>query len=152
MIAGDKISVVEFNGRMGDPECQSIMRRMDSDLFEVLWMLSDQDVVEVSSIKWSEHKAVCLVLAAAGYPEQPRAGDQISGIELTGAIQDVVVFHAGTSIKDGHLVTSGGRVLSVTATGTDFASACQKAYRAADMIQFNGRQMRRDIGAASPQG
>jgi phosphoribosylamine--glycine ligase len=147
MVDGDKVSVVEFNARLGDPECQSIMRRMDSDLFEILWSLSDSNTSITPTISWSSQNAICLVLAASGYPEKPRAGDQISGIELTASMPDVVVFHAGTAIKDGHLVTNGGRVLSVTATGPDVAQARQKAYRAADMIQFNGRQLRRDIGS-----
>ncbi len=140
-----KISVLEFNARMGDPECQSILRRLDSDLAEILYSLSDRGAA-LPPQRWRPETAVCLVLAADGYPGTVKNGDQISGIAQAEELPEVVVFHAGTRLDDsGHLLTSGGRVLTVSALGMDLAEARSRAYRAADMIGFRGCQVRRDI-------
>jgi phosphoribosylamine--glycine ligase len=141
-----QIKVVEFNARLGDPETQVIMRRMSSDL--ALLLLDLATAAGKAEARWSDSHAVCLVLAAENYPGEPRKGDEVSGIELAETMPGVAVFHAGTALNEqGKLVTAGGRVLNVTATGASAAEARSRAYRAADIIQFRARQMRRDIGA-----
>jgi len=140
------IHVLEFNVRLGDPECQAILRRLDSDFVELLMSLTTEGV-ESSPLVWKEEGSVCLVLAAEGYPEEPVIGDEIIGLELAESMPGIVVFQAGTNRDEkGRLLTAGGRVLNVTATGTTVDEARSRAYKAADMIQFRGRQMRRDIG------
>lgn len=140
-----KISVLEFNARLGDPETQSIMRMMDSDFVDVLEGLLAGRTPEAS---WKDECSICLVLAASGYPQEVRTGDEISGLEFAESLPGVALFHAATGLAErSRLVTAGGRVLSVTAVGKDLAEARSRAYRAADMIQFRGRQLRRDIGA-----
>ena len=147
-----KISVLEFNTRLGDPETQSIMRCLESDLAEILYDLSEDTpnkskiILNLPTPTWSNKSCVALVLASAGYPESSSSGDTIEGIHLAEIMQEVIVFHAATKLEDGRLVTAGGRVLSVTATGDTVELARQAAYRAADLIQFKGRQLRRDIG------
>ena len=141
------LHVIEFNARLGDPETQVILRRLDSDLLLVLDALARGKGDTVAAPHWSPAAAVCVVLAASGYPEQPRKGDVIEGIGFASQIPDVLVFHAGTALNDsGALVTAGGRVLNVTARGTTLEDARRQAYRAADLIQFAGVQKRRDIG------
>lgn len=136
--------VLEFNTRLGDPECQSIMRRLDSDFVELLLgLLGEKPLVEP---RWSPQTAISVVLAAAGYPGDVVKGDEIWGIDSAASFPDTVIFHAGTKIVDHKLVTSGGRVLSVSATGATSEQARAKVYRAVDMIQFRGLQCRRDIG------
>ena len=145
---GGQAAVLEFNARMGDPECQSIMRRMHSDLFELLFALAEgrRRTQPPPAPRWRSESAVCLVLAAQGYPGAAKSGDEITGIESAETLPEVVVFHAGTRFNEQQrLVTGGGRVLNVTALGADLAEARARAYRAADMIQFSGRQLRRDI-------
>ena len=143
-----EIKVLEFNVRMGDPECQSIMRRLDGDLFELLYGLAsgDQSVAETWKCHWRAQSAVCVVSAAQGYPGSVVKGDLISGIDQAQQVSDVVVFHAGTDLKEGELVTNGGRVLGVTCLGDGLEQARLAAYKAVDMIQFKGQQVRRDIG------
>lgn len=142
----NEIYVLEFNTRLGDPETQVILRRLESDLLAILDSLSSGPQRDLPEVAWSSEHAVCLVQASHGYPSQTRSGDVISGIELAEQRPDVVVFHAGTALNsDKQLVTSGGRVLNITATGATREAARQKAYNAADLIQFAGRQMRRDI-------
>ncbi len=144
-----KINVLEFNARMGDPECQSILRKLDSDLFQLLASLSGvRDVGAVpTKLKWRDGSAVCVVLAAEGYPGTVRSGDPIEGIELTQMIPDCVVFQAGTSeAQNGGVCTAGGRVLNVTAVGDTVEEARLRAYKGCDLIQYRGRQVRRDIG------
>ncbi len=139
-----EISVLEFNARFGDPECQSIMRRLDSDLLELLLALAQGR--NPAPIRFNSNAAVCLVAASAGYPDAPELGDEITGIAQSQLISNTVVFHAGTSGDGGSLKTAGGRVLSITATGSDIAAARSAAYKASDLIQFRGKQVRRDIG------
>lgn len=135
--------VLEFNARLGDPETQSIMRRLDTDLLLILNGLLDG---QEPAVRWKPETVVCLVLAAPGYPQEVELGDEISGIDFAESLPGAVVFHAGTKLAEQRLVTSGGRVLNVTAVGSNLEEARARAYRAADMIQFRGRQMRRDIG------
>lgn len=146
MVGSDgRINCLEFNARLGDPECQVIMRRMRSDFFEFLLQLTEPGGPR-AQIEWNDQTAICVVIAAEGYPEKPRRGDEIHGLNLAANIPDVIVFHSGTALQQGKVVTAGGRVLSVTALGADLAAARHSAYKACDMIQFKGRQHRRDIG------
>jgi len=140
-----EINVLEFNVRLGDPECQAILRRLDSDFLELLKSLTTEGM-ESSPLVWKEESAVCLVLASEGYPEKPTLGDEIIGVELAEAMTGIVVYQAGTTRDEKErLVTSGGRVLNVTALGATVEEARSRAYKAADLIQFRGRQLRRDI-------
>ena len=134
---------VEFNTRMGDPETQPIMMRLKSDLFELLMHATDGTLDQVE-LQWDRRVALGVVLAAEGYPLNPRKGDVLSG--LPADEDEAMVFHAGTAMVDGQLVTSGGRVLCVTALGESVRTAAQRAYEVATGIQFAGRQYRSDIG------
>ncbi|WP_457354149.1 phosphoribosylamine--glycine ligase [Roseateles sp. P5_D6] len=134
---------VEFNTRMGDPETQPIMMRLKSDLFELMMHATDGTLDEVE-LQWDRRVALGVVLAAEGYPLNPRKGDAISGLPEDD--DEAMVFHAGTAMVDGQLVTSGGRVLCVTALGESVRTAAQSAYELATGIQFAGRQYRSDIG------
>lgn len=136
-------STVEFNTRMGDPETQPIMMRMKSDLFELMMHATDGTLDQVE-LQWDRRVALGVVLAAEGYPLNPRKGDAISGLPQDE--DEAMVFHAGTAMVDGTLVTSGGRVLCVTALGESVRTAAQSAYDVASGIQFAGRQYRSDIG------
>lgn len=144
--------VLEFNTRLGDPETQSIMMRLKSDLAELLYFLSDnpegnaQELQDLPPLAWDERFSVCLVVASEGYPDNPTIGDEIKGLHLAETQPHAVVFHAGTKSADGKIVTAGGRVLGVTALGPTLAEARTNAYNAANMIQFRGSHVRRDIG------
>ncbi len=142
---------LEFNCRMGDPETQPIMMRLKSDLFEVLWHATDGTLDQVE-LQWDRRVALGVVLAAHGYPLSPRKGDAIAGIPAEAP--DAVVFHAGTALQDGQLVTSGGRVLCVTVLADNIRLAQQRAYEVAAQVRFDGVQYRKDIGhrAVAPRG
>ncbi len=142
--AGPK--VLEFNCRFGDPETQSLMRRLKSDLLDLIEATIDGRLSSVTP-EWDDRAAVCIVLASGGYPGPIEKGKVITGIGEASADPDVVVFHAGTAAKDSHVVTNGGRVLGVTALGATLEEARAKAYAAAEKISFEGKQLRRDIGA-----
>ena len=134
---------IEFNCRMGDPETQPIMMRMKSDLVDLL----DHAVngtLDRAEVSWDRRAALGVVIAAGGYPEEPRKGDPVTA--LPADADDCVVFHAGTQAVDGQLVTSGGRVLCVTALGDSVRSAQRRAYEAVAQVRFDGAQYRRDIG------
>ncbi|MFZ3323258.1 MAG: phosphoribosylamine--glycine ligase [Usitatibacter sp.] len=135
--------VVEFNCRLGDPETQPIFMRLKSDFFEIVEHAINGTLGEVEA-QWDRRAAVGVVLAAAGYPESPRKGDEITGIPKDE--EDFHVFHAGTALKDGKVVTSGGRVLCVTALGDKVKIAAERAYAVAANIRFDGMQYRKDIG------
>lgn len=137
------VKTLEFNCRMGDPETQPIMMRLQSDLAEVLLAAAEQRLSEVT-LQWDERCALGVVLAAHGYPLNPRKCDAITALPADAA--DAVVFHAGTTVKDGQLQTSGGRVLCATALGATVAEAQKRAYVLAAGVQFDGMQYRRDIG------
>jgi len=134
---------VEFNCRLGDPETQPILMRLKSDLLDVLMHATDGTLDQVN-LEWDRRVALGVVMASAGYPLQPRKGDAITG--LPAEADDAMVFHAGTSMDSGKLVTSGGRVLCVTALGESVKLAQQRAYEVLQDIQFEGAQFRRDIG------
>ncbi|MCL5666579.1 MAG: phosphoribosylamine--glycine ligase [Patescibacteria group bacterium] len=140
--------VIEFNARFGDPETQSLMRLMKSDLLDVL-NASVEGKLDQIDIEWHKGYACCVVLASGGYPGKYEKGLPITGIEQAEKMKDVVVFHAGTKIDRGQLITNGGRVLGVTATGETLKAALDKAYAAADLIKFEGKHYRTDIGASS---
>jgi phosphoribosylamine--glycine ligase len=136
--------VIEFNARFGDPETQSYMRLMKSDIVPALLASANGDLSNVA-LEWNEGAAACVVLASGGYPGAYEKGKEIRGIE--GAeVRGTVVFHAGTKLIDGKTFTNGGRVLNVTATGTSLKEALDRAYEGAEKISFEGRQFRRDIG------
>jgi phosphoribosylamine--glycine ligase len=136
--------VLEFNVRFGDPETQPILARLKSDLLEVLLAVCDGTLDEVT-LKWDPRPAVCVVMASGGYPGDYQKGRKITGLEEAQQLQDVIVFHAGTKADDGDIVTSGGRVLGVTALGKTIADAKARAYEAVDKIKFDGAYCRRDI-------
>ncbi|MFO7189400.1 MAG: phosphoribosylamine--glycine ligase [Pseudomonadota bacterium] len=136
--------VLEFNCRLGDPETQPILLRLKSDLYELL-EAAMQGRLDKTEVEWDRRAALGVVLAAANYPDTPRKGDVIEGLPASGG-EDYHVFHAGTAIENGRLVTAGGRVLCVTALGDSIKMAKTRAYQIADGIRFAGMQMRRDIG------
>lgn len=137
------VKTLEFNCRMGDPETQPIMMRLQSDLAEVMLAAAEQRLDEVT-LQWDERVALGVVLAAHGYPLTPRKGDVVTALPVDSA--DAVVFHAGTAMKDGAVVTSGGRVLCATALGADVADAQKRAYALVKGVAFDGMQYRKDIG------
>ena len=145
MIGKDgSVKTLEFNCRMGDPETQPIMMRLKSDLVDLVEAAIAGKLDKVEA-EWDRRFALGVVMAAAGYPDSPRKGDAIHGLPAAGA-DDAHVFHAGTSEQDGKVVTSGGRVLCVTALGDNVRSAQKRAYELVDQIHFDGMQCRRDIG------
>ncbi|MGB9093273.1 MAG: phosphoribosylamine--glycine ligase [Gallionella sp.] len=142
------IKVLEFNCRMGDPETQPIMLRLKSN-FSVIVEHAINGTLNQVEVEWDRRTALGVVMAAANYPDTPRKGDVITGLpdnKLAKKLEDAHVFHAGTALQDGKVVTSGGRVLCVTALGTMVKMAQMRAYEIADGIHFDGCQMRRDIG------
>lgn len=146
MINGSDVKVLEFNARFGDPECQPLLMRMKSDIVPVLLGVARGDLSGVA-IEWHDKAAVCVVMAAGGYPGDYRKGDEIRGLDSAAAIDDLYVFHAGTAAKDGKIVTSGGRVLGVTGLGTTVKEAIDRAYQGVGKICWEGVQFRTDIGA-----
>ncbi len=136
--------VLEFNVRFGDPETQPILMRLKSDLIEVCLAVCEGKLDNVT-LKWDPRPAVCVVMASGGYPGDYEKGKVITGLDAANAMEDVVVFHAGTAMKDGQVVTSGGRVLGVTAMGADVAAAKARAYEAVGRISFEGAYCRTDI-------
>ena len=146
MLTKDGPKVLEFNARFGDPETQVYMARLENDLFELLSASTD-GTLEGLNLRWNPKPAVCVVLASGGYPGAYKKGLPISGLAQAGRLSDTKIFHAGTASRDGQIVTSGGRVLGVTALGTNLADARSKAYEAAALIQFEGVHFRRDIAA-----
>jgi phosphoribosylamine---glycine ligase len=138
-------AVLEFNARFGDPETQALLPRLSSDLVELLEATIAGRLHEVTP-QWSSAASVCVVLASRGYPDRAETGKPIVGLPEVAAVKDVLVFHAGTREQEGRIVTSGGRVLGITAVGDSVLSARRKAYDAAGMIEFDGCYFRRDIG------
>jgi phosphoribosylamine---glycine ligase len=146
MLTEEGPRVLEFNVRFGDPETQAILPRLRSDLLELLERSNEPDGLQDAELEWTEDTAVTLVLASRGYPESSSKGDVITGLDRVP--DEVYVTHAGTARSaSGELVTAGGRVLNVTALGPDPSAAREAAYAAADMIEFPGKQLRRDIAS-----
>ncbi len=144
MIKDDNPYVLEFNCRLGDPETQPVLSRLDTDLVEIAFGILDEKLSDIE-IKWKPEVAVCVVLASKGYPGTYEKGKVITGLENIRGETDTFVFHAGTVFNDNKVVTSGGRVLGVTALGADIREAKEKAYRAIDKIHFEGMHYRKDI-------
>jgi len=136
--------VLEYNARFGDPETQPILMRLKSDLLEVMLATCSGNLDE-ASLEWDDRTAVCVVMSSGGYPGDYEGGKKISGLEEAGKLEDVMVFHAGTASKGGDIVTAGGRVLGVTALGNSVEEAKELAYKAVDLISFEGAYCRRDI-------
>ena len=145
MLTDEGPKLIEYNARFGDPECQVLMLRLESDLGEYLLACADNKLSALPPPRFSADSALTVVMAAAGYPGTPDTGGTISGIEAAEA-DGAKVFHAGTARADGALVAAGGRVLNVTAIGDDIAKARANAYRALDRIDFPAGFCRRDIG------
>jgi phosphoribosylamine--glycine ligase len=145
MLTSEGPKVLEFNCRMGDPECQAIVARMDFDLGEALQAAGESQLDRIKA-RWRPAASVCVVLASGGYPGHYETGKPISGLADAESLGDVVVFHAGTRVTPDGFATAGGRVLGVTATGADPGAAGAKAYAAASRIRFEGMHYRKDIG------
>jgi phosphoribosylamine--glycine ligase len=150
MLTEDGPRVLEFNCRFGDPETQSILPRLEGDLLGALWAAASGELRGVS-LAAADIAAVTVVLAAAGYPQNAATGTPIHGVEEAEAA-GTLVFHAGTALRDGRLLTNGGRILDVTALGPTVAEARSAAYKACETISFDGMRMRRDIALAAAQG
>jgi len=151
MLTNSGLKALEVNCRFGDPETQVIIPRLDSDLVDVLLATCEDRLAEVV-VDWSPRAAVCVVLTSRGYPASAETGIAVRGLEAARALDDVVVFHAGTSRgADGAIVTDGGRVLGVTALGENLASARKRAYEAVGLVEFGGVQYRKDIAAGVAQ-
>ena len=142
--AGPK--VVEFNCRFGDPEAEVLLPLLDSSLLELVVAAVAGDMGSVDSPRWRSGAAVTTIMASGGYPGSYRTGLPIDVPERLGRQEDVIVFHAGTAVREGRVVTAGGRVLSVTALGSDVGVAAERSRAAAADIEFDGRYFRRDIG------
>ena len=145
------LKVVEFNARFGDPETQVLLPRLASPLGGMLLAAAERRLDEVDPPRWGAGAAVTVVVAAEGYPEAPRHGDVITGVEAAEALEGVDVIHAGTASQDGGLVTSGGRVLAVTGVGDDVAQARSRAYAGVALIHIDGAHHRTDIARAAAE-
>ncbi|MDD4170332.1 MAG: phosphoribosylamine--glycine ligase [Desulfotomaculaceae bacterium] len=143
MVTGQAPKVLEFNVRFGDPEAQPVLSLLETDLVEIMEAVLEGRLDQID-IKWKNQASICVVLASKGYPGAYEKGKVIYGLDETPG--DIMIFHAGTAEKDGQIVTSGGRVLGVTATGPDIPAAIRKAYAAVGQIGFDGMHYRRDIG------
>ena len=143
MIDNNKAKVLEFNVRFGDPETQSIMLRLESDLFDIMYATSTKNLKDIS-VKWNDDTVCTLVLASEGYPGTYKKGLEIKNLDKLD--DDIIVFHAGTKIVDNKLVTNGGRVLNICAKGNNLLEARAKVYKAAEIIDFEGKYYRKDIG------
>ena len=139
--------VLEYNPRFGDPEAQVVLPRMKNDIVEVMLACIEGRLDELE-LEFADNAAVCVVLASGGYPVSYKKGYEIEGLEAFAKVDDCCAFHAGTALKDGKIVTNGGRVLGITAIGPDLIAARARAYEAASWVRFEGMHMRHDIGKA----
>ena len=145
MLTADGPKIIEFNVRFGDPEAQVILPMLDEDLPSLLMSAAGGDLPSRAA-RFTAQKHVGVVLAAGGYPDSVETGKPISGLDAAAGVTDSVIFHAGTAQQNGHLVTSGGRVLTVVGRGATYRAAIDTAYTAAARINFEGMQFRHDIG------
>src|SRR3990172_8775386 len=145
MLTPEGPKVLEFNCRFGDPEAQSILMRLQSDILDIMNAVIDKKLDRME-IEWSDKPSVCVVIAAGGYPDKYSTGQTIHGLEDFDTMDDVIVFHSGTRSDGGNIVTAGGRVLGVTAVGADIKNTIDKAYDGLNRISFEGMQYRKDIG------
>jgi phosphoribosylamine--glycine ligase len=143
--------VLEYNVRFGDPECQPLLMRLQSDLVDLLEATIDGRLDELPPLRWDPRPSVSVVMASEGYPGPYEKGRPIRGLEEAAAIPDVKVFHSGTKLVDGQVVTDGGRVLSVTALGNTIAAAKLQAYTAVKQIRWPGAWCRKDIADKAMQ-
>lgn len=146
MIHDGLAKVLEFNARFGDPETQPVLSRLDSDLIDIIEAILDGKLSQIE-IKWKPDSAVCVVMASGGYPGSYEKGMEIAGLDKAASRKGVMVFHSGTNLKNGKVVTDGGRVLGVTGLGPSVAAAIDTAYSGVKDIHFEGAHYRRDIGA-----
>ena len=145
MITKQGIKVLEYNVRFGDPECQPLMMRLESDLVDVIEATVENRLDQVAPMQWDSRPSVCVVMASEGYPGSYEKGHVIRGLDEAAQVPDVKVFHAGTTMQDGQVVTSGGRVLGVTALGDTISAAKLQAYTAVKQIRWDGAWCRKDI-------
>ncbi len=144
MIKDNEPCVLEYNVRMGDPECQPIMMRMDSDLYDYLFSSTEGTLSSLPPLSWKNQSAVCVVLASKGYPEAYPKNEEITGLDFSS--DDTFVFHAGTKNENGKVLTNGGRVLGVTALGDSLQQAISNVYSAVDKVNWPNKYSRQDIG------
>jgi phosphoribosylamine--glycine ligase len=137
MIHNGEAKVLEFNARFGDPETQPVMARLDSDLVDIIESILEGRLASMP-VKWKAESAVCVVMASGGYPGGYEKGKEIRGLDRAAAHKNVMVFHSGTALKDGKVVTDGGRVLGVTGLGPSVAAAIDTAYAGVREISFEG--------------
>ena len=149
MVTSQGVEVLEFNVRFGDPECQPLLVRLKSDVLDLLEATVDGRLDEISTPEWDQRPAVCVVMASEGYPNKYEEGQPVRGLEEAAKLPDVKVFHAGTAIRDGQVVTAGGRVFGVTALGSSISAAKLQAYTAVKSIRFSGAWCRKDISDKS---
>lgn len=145
MIDGESVKTLEFNARFGDPECQPLLMRLKSDIVPILLGVANGDISGMT-LDWHDQAAVCVVMVADGYPGEYAKGDVIQGLDAASAIEDLYVFHAGTSLFEDKVVTNGGRVLGVTARGDSVRAAIKCAYEGVSQISWRGVHYRKDIG------
>lgn len=147
MLTAQGPRVLEFNVRLGDPEAQAILPRLKSDLSQLMLAAAEGRLDSAKPVAWDPRSCACVVLASKGYPSKYDIGREITGLNQAAELPDTLVFQAGTSLEGGRLLTRGGRVLSIVALGENLKRALEKAYQAVDLVQFEGKQFRRDIGA-----
>ena len=145
MLTPEGPKIIEYNARFGDPETQVILPRLKSDLLEIFMDMADHRLAS-RTIEWSSEVAATVVLVASGYPGKVENGKRIDGLEEAGRIDGVRIYHAGTRKQDGTIYTAGGRILNVTARGATLSQALDRAYAAAEVIRFDGKDYRKDIG------
>ncbi len=145
MLTKDGMKVIEYNARFGDPETQVVLPRLKTDLLEIMEACVDGKLADMN-IEWYDNAAVCVVLASGGYPVEYEKGFEIKGLDEIKKYDDIVVFHAGTAEKDGKLVTNGGRVLGITGIGNDINEAIKTAYEGVEIVDFDKKHFRTDIG------
>lgn len=146
IINKDSIKVLEFNARFGDPEAQALLPRLENDLIEIIEAIIDERLNTIK-LKWSKKPAVAVVIASGGYPGHYEKGKIINGLDKASSLPQTIIFHAGTKKQDSNIITSGGRVLAVTSLADTLDDAISTAYKAVNMIQFEGAHYRKDIGA-----
>ncbi|MDD2361603.1 MAG: phosphoribosylamine--glycine ligase [Oscillospiraceae bacterium] len=150
MLTPDGPKVIEYNCRFGDPETQVVLPRLKTDLLEIICAIREERLSELN-IEWSQDACACVVMASGGYPGEYKKGVEITGLNLNGQLDDVVIFHAGTSKSNGKYYTNGGRVLGITAKGESLDAALELAYGAVARISFKDAHFRRDIGKTAAQ-
>ena len=147
MITKEGPRVLEFNVRFGDPEAQAILPRLKTDLVDIIEASISGNLASLGELEWKKEPCVCVVMASGGYPGDYKKGLEIKGLDEAEALKDVIVFHAGTKAQEGKVISEGGRVLGVTALGSNIEDAINRSYEAAAKINFEGAYYRHDIGA-----